>query len=123
MEASIKKNPLKRECYSTTLISAISYDQIIANQLIEGGVNAVVFENFIYNLMLSLKNNKEIENKVVVLFMDNAPIHKQEKVLQTAKRMGAIVLFNAEYSPWLIPIEMLFGVIKKRLTSDGINNR
>ena len=37
--------------------------------------------------------------------------------------MGAIVLFNAEYSPWLNPIEMLFGLIKRRLTSEGVSNR
>ena len=73
--------------------------------------------------MRSVKRNKENDGKQIVLLMDNAPIHRHEKVLLTAKRMGAIVLFNAEYSPWLNPIEMLFGFIKRKLTSEGVSNR
>ena len=81
------------------MISAISYDRIIANQIIEGGVDSVVFENFIYNLIISLKNNSETANKDILLFMDNAVIHKSDKVLQSIKKLGVNVLFNAEYSP------------------------
>jgi hypothetical protein len=38
-----------------TLISAISEDRIIANQLVEGGVDAMVYENFVYHLLKSLQ--------------------------------------------------------------------
>ena len=47
--------------------------------------------------------------------MDNAVIHKQSAVKETASLMGVHVLFNAEYSPWLNPIELLFNQIKKKL--------
>ena len=105
------------------MISAISYDRIVANQIIDGGVDSVLYANFSYNLMLSLKKSREFAKKTVVLLMDNAPIHRHERVLRTAKQMGAIVLFNAKYSPWLNPIEMLFGVVKRRLTEEGVSNR
>ena len=47
--------------------------------------------------------------------MDNAVIHKQSLVLETARRMKVNVLFNAEYSPWLNPVEQLFNDIKRKL--------
>jgi transposase len=44
--------------------------------------------------------------------MDNAVIHKHSKVLETARKFKVNVLFNAEYSPWLNPVEQLFGHLK-----------
>jgi transposase len=46
--------------------------------------------------------------------MDNATIHRHSKVLETAKRMHASVLFNAQYSPWINPIELLFNHLKRK---------
>lgn len=106
-----------------SLISAISYDRIIANQFIEGGVDATLFENFIYNLLWSVRNDKDLCRKKVVLFMDNAVIHKSSTIIETARKMKAIVLFNAEYSPWLNPIEQLFNFLKTRLSDDEKSSR
>jgi transposase len=36
-------------------------------------------------------------------------------VFETARRMKANILFNAEYSPWLNPIEQLFNKLKQSL--------
>jgi len=52
--------------------------------------------------------------------MDNAIIHKYSQVLETARKMKVHVLFNAEYSPWLNPVEMLFSYIKKHLKVETI---
>jgi hypothetical protein len=57
MELSIRKQTEKRQNYSLTMISAISYDRIIANQIIEGGVDSVIFENYIYNMIVGLLND------------------------------------------------------------------
>jgi hypothetical protein len=54
MKLSIKKQPFIRQDYQLTLISAITQDKIIANQVIQGGVDAVVFENFIYQMLFNL---------------------------------------------------------------------
>jgi transposase len=64
---------------------------------------------------LSVRKNKDTASKEVVLFLDNAVIHKHSAVLETARKFKVNVLFNAEYSPWLNPIEQLFGHLKKQL--------
>lgn len=51
MKASKKKSEIKNEAYSLSLITAISQDQVIANQFIEGGVDTSVFENFIFEIL------------------------------------------------------------------------
>lgn len=51
----------------------------------------------------------------VVLLMDNAVIHKHSSVLEVTRHFKVNVLFNAEYSPWLNPIERLFDHVKRNL--------
>lgn len=60
-----------------TLISAISEDRVIANQLVEGGVDTMVYENFVYHLLKSLEGSPMVNGRPVVLLMDNANIHHQ----------------------------------------------
>ena len=57
------------------MISAITQDRGISNQLIEGGVDSSVFENFIYQTLLSIRNDKELGSKDIVLLMDNMRFH------------------------------------------------
>ena len=84
----------RQQPYSFSLISAISYDKILANQLVEGGVDSSIFENFIYRLLESIRNKEEFNGKPVVLLMDNATIHKHPMVVETVLRMKAILLYN-----------------------------
>jgi hypothetical protein len=81
LQASKKKSTFKKEAYSLSLISAISYDQVLANQFIEGGVDSTVFENFIYELLVYIKNDPQLKSKRVVLLMDNARIHSHMNVI------------------------------------------
>ena len=71
-----------------------------------------------YHTLRSVRTDSELQKKQVVLFMDNAVIHKHSDVLETARKMKVNVLFNAQYSPWLNPIEQLFGYIKKKLSKE-----
>lgn len=105
------------------MISAITHNRIIANQIVEGSVDSVLFENFIYQTLLSIRNDKATATKEVVLFMDNAVIHKHSAVLETARKLKVNVLFNAEYSPWLNPVEQLFGYMKKRLRDQPVTTK
>ena len=50
-EISKRKTGVKLENYSVSLISAISQERVIANQLVQGGVDSTVFENFIFELL------------------------------------------------------------------------
>jgi transposase len=47
--------------------------------------------------------------------LDNAVIHHHSAVLETARLFKVNVLFNAQYSPWLNPVEQLFGMMKRHL--------
>ena len=105
----------KKQQYSVSMIAAISQDRIVAHQILEGGVDSVIFENFIYQALLSLRKDTDLVDKDIILLMDNAVIHKHSQVLETARKMKVNILFNAEYSPWLNPIEQLFQYIKGRL--------
>lgn len=55
--------------------------------------------------------------------MDNAAIHKFSEVLETARKFKVNVLYNAEYSPWLNPIEMLFSHIKRNTKCENIDRK
>ena len=90
-------------------------DKVISIQMLEGGIDAVVFENFLYCTLNKLRRDSSTANKDIVLFMDNAAIHKKSTVFETARRMKANILFNAQYSPWLNPIEQLFNRLKQSL--------
>ena len=58
-----------------------------------------MFENFIFKTMEYIRANDRHRGKRVVLFMDNARIHRHQMVIDTALKMKVIFLFNAEYSP------------------------
>ena len=66
-------------------------------------------------MLHKLRSERAYMNKDIVLLMDNAKFHHHSKVLETCKLMKVNVLFNAEYSPWLNPIENFFGHVKKQV--------
>ena len=48
MELSKRKETVKVQQYSFSLLAAMSQDQIISHQVIEGGVDSVMFEHYVY---------------------------------------------------------------------------
>ena len=113
-QLSMQKTAVRRQNYSVSLISAISQHEIVANQLIEGGVDSTVCENFIKHMLLRIRHDPKFEGRNVILLLDNARIHHHSNFLETARAMKVNVVFNAEYSPWLNPVESLFGHIKRK---------
>jgi transposase len=77
----------------------------------------VVFDNFLHRTLNKLRIDKETKSKQIVVLMDNATIHKHPSIYETARRFRANVLLNAQYSPWLNPVEQLFNYIKRKLRS------
>ncbi len=99
--------------YNLTLMAAMTIQNVISMQVVEGGTDAVIFENFLFRTLESIRRSPTTRNKPIVILMDNAVIHKTPVVYNTAKRMNATLLLNAEYSPWLNPIEQLFNRLKR----------
>lgn len=61
----------------------MSQHGIVSSQMIEGGVDANLFENFLYRTLRSIRTNPLTKNQSVLVFMDNAVIHKHSWVLET----------------------------------------
>jgi transposase len=123
MQLAMRKSETKKQQYSVSLIAAISQEQVVASQIIEGGVDSTIFENFVYQTLRSIRTDPRNSSRAVVLLMDNAVIHRHSSVLQTCRKMKVNVLFNAEYSPWLNPIEQLFGLVKKSLKNADVSTK
>lgn len=100
-----EKERNRRQQFSVSLLSALSQDKVVATQLLEGGVDSTIFENFVYRTLNSIRSTPETQSKQVLVFMDNAVIHRHAQVLETCKLLKCHVLFNAQYSPWLNPVE------------------
>lgn len=99
------------------MIAAMTIDCVVSAQVTEGGTDAVVFDNFIHRTLHKLRVDKDTKSKQIVLLMDNASIHKHASIYETARKFKANILLNAQYSPWLNPVEQLFNHIKRKLRS------
>jgi len=99
------------------MIAAMTFDCVISAQITEGGTDHVVFDNFLHRTLHKLRVDGETKNKQIVILMDNATIHKHQIIYETARKFRANILLNAQYSPWLNPVEQLFNYIKRRLRS------
>jgi len=78
-----------------------------ATQLWEGTCNAMIFNEWVENLLCPLLD------KNCVVIMDNATFHKSARTRQLIEDKGAILLFLPPYAPELNPIENDFGALKK----------
>jgi transposase len=98
-----------------SLITAITQDDVLANLVVEGGVDAAVFEHFVHELLKHLRAKKRNNGRPIVLFMDNAAIHHHESIVRLADHYRVFILYTAQYSPWLNPVEAYFWTIKQQL--------
>jgi len=121
---SMRPDPGQRpQAYSLSLLAAISQQAVVGAQVIEGGVDASVFENFLHQVLRGLRARGAFEGPGVVLLLDNARIHHHSRVVAQARAEGAHILFNAQYSPWLNPVETLFGHLKRRIKREQAATR
>ena len=90
------------------LIAARRDKELLAPMLIQGSVNGVGFEKWLEQwLMLELQPNS-------TLILDNAPIHRKNRIKEIVEVGGHQVLFLPRYSPDFNSIEHDFAAMKKR---------
>ncbi len=90
------------------LLAARQGKQIVAPMLVTGSVNALCFEKWLSRwLMQELSDNS-------CLILDNALIHRKNKIREIAQQKGHEVKFLPKYSPDLNKIEHDFAALKKR---------
>ena len=96
---------------TTTLIAALDHRGIRCSTLVDGPVNAQVFEAFLAQVLLPTLQTGD------VVVMDNLSSHKSLRVRALMESVQANLLYLPPYSPDLNPIENAFSKIKQRLRS------
>jgi putative transposase len=80
---------------------------LIAPMLFSGSLNATGFEGWLELFLIPALTMKSI------LIMDNAPIHRKNKIRKIVESAGHMVLFLPTYSPDLNDIEHDFSALKR----------
>ncbi len=102
---------------TTTLIAALGLEGMRCSTVVDGAVNADVFESFVEFVLVP-----ELRCGDVVI-MDNLSSHKRQSTRELIERAGAKLVFLPPYSPDLNPIEMIFSKIKQKLRSLACRTR
>ena len=89
-----------------TFIGALRHDRLDAPWIINGAMNAEMFDLYIETQLAPALR----EGDVVIL--DNLSSHKSPGAAEILRELGAWFLFLPPYSPDLNPIEMLFAKLK-----------
>jgi transposase len=98
-----------------TLLSTISNIGVISNQILAGKVDTTLIVNYLEETFYKLRKDPHFKDKQILLFWDNATIHKGVNIHRLCLKYKIHVLYNAAYSPQLNPIEIYFKHLKEML--------
>jgi len=102
---------------TTTLIGALGIDGVRCSTLVDGPVNAEIFQAFIDQVLVpSLKPSD-------IVVMDNLSSHKGAAVKRSIEAADATLVYLPPYSPDYSPIEPAFSKIKQSLRSLAARTR
>jgi transposase len=96
---------------TTTLIAALCTSGIHCSTVVDGAINADVFEAFVKQVLVPQLRPGD------VVILDNLSSHKRASIRELIEAAQATLLFLPPYSPDLNPIEMIFSKIKQLLRS------
>ena len=102
---------------TTTLIAALDAAGVRCSTVVDGAVNADVFEAFVGQVLLPTLAPGD------VVVMDNLSSHKRARTRELIEGVGATLLFLPPYSPDLNPIELVFAKLKQLLRSLACRTR
>jgi transposase len=94
---------------TTTLIAALGIEGMACSAVIDGCVNAEVFEAFVEQVLVPALQPGDI------VILDNLSSHKRARVRELIEGSRAELRYLPPYSPDLNPIEMVFSKIKQLL--------
>jgi transposase len=102
---------------TTTLIAALGIEGIRCATVVDGAINADIFEAFVARVLVPALKPGDI------VIMDNLSSHKRDAVREHIEAAGAELRYLPAYSPDLNPIEMVFSKIKQRLRTLALRTR
>lgn len=99
-----------------SLLCFLGYNGILESYSVEGTFTREIFFKFCKDF--ALKEDTPVRtypgpNSIWIL--DGAMIHFDKNIVDYLRTLGIIVIFLPAYSPQLNPIEIVFGLIKKKL--------
>ena len=62
--------------YAFSITAAISQEDLVGFQLVEGGSDGVLFENFMYKVLNQLRLDSKHKDRKIVVLLDNAATHQ-----------------------------------------------
>ena len=92
-----------------TFVGALRHDRIDAPWVINGPVNADIFQSYIETQLVPTLSKGDI------VILDNLSSHKRPAIRTAIRAVGARLLFLPAYSPDLNPIEQFFAKLKHLL--------
>lgn len=102
---------------TTTLIAALGIDGVRCSTVVDGAVNADLFEAFVEQVLAPELRPGD------VIVMDNLSSHKRARTRELIEAAGAELVFLPPYSPDYNPIEMIFAKVKQLLRSLACRTR
>lgn len=96
---------------TTTLIAALGVSGVHCSTVVDGPVNADVFEAFVAEVLVPQLQPGDL------VVLDSLSSHKRTHTQLLIRAAGAEVRYLPPYSPDLNPIEMIFAKIKQLLRS------
>jgi transposase len=96
---------------TSTLIAALGTEGVRCSTVVDGAVNAEIFEAFVEQVLVP-----ELRWGDIVV-MDNLSSHKRARTRERIEAVGVELVFLPPYSPDLNPIEMVFSKVKQLLRS------
>lgn len=102
---------------TTTLIAALGLAGVRCSMVVDGAVNADVFESFVEHVLVPHLRPGD------VVVLDNLSSHKRARTRALIEHAGARLEYLPPYSPDLNPIEMVFSKIKQTLRSLALRTR
>jgi transposase len=93
-----------------SILPALSVDGYIARRIYQGAITSELFEDFLQNDVLPKCTPYPGPRSIII--MDNASIHRTERVQQLCATAGVILEYLPPYSPDFNPIEQSFKVLK-----------
>jgi transposase len=102
---------------TTTLIAALCLSGICCSTVVDGAINADVFQAFVEQVLVPQLKPGD------VVIVDNLSSHKRARTRELIEATGARLVFLPPYSPDFNPIEMIFSKIKQLLRSMACRTR
>jgi hypothetical protein len=104
---------------NVSVCAAITRRCVVAMEFSSCAYNELTFTRFLTEMVSFLRGSSKFGQKPIILFMDNAAIHKTALCLEFLNKMGVSLLFNAPYTPHLNCCEYFFNDVKRELSSDS----